>query len=290
MARMNPVVVVGDDGYAEALTGFLADRGGVRLVSPDAHDLQDSLATAQWIIEAAGRDPERKRAVLAHCATTVCPVVTSDSSVITRAELIAGLPADFQRRHAVAHFFFPLKYCPLVELVTGSEAAAPMNDKAVAILQSRLSGDLGRAVVRLPDNAGFCANRVGLFTIAVAFSRALSSEADRGAIDSMAIPALGLPRSGLFGTAGLIGFPTLIALLSALMQRLPADDPLSEHGSTALEALGREDAPGRASAAEAVVAALACDRDNYMALVAGQNGLDMETLRRIMTQSYGWSK
>ena len=54
--------------------------------------------------------------------------------------------------------------------------------------------------------------------------------------------------------------------------------------------LGREDAPGRASAAEAVVAALACDRDNYMALVAGQNGLDMETLRRIMKQSYGWSK
>lgn len=290
MARVNPVVVVGDDGYAEALASFLADREDVRLVSPDAHDLQDSLATAQWIIEAAGQYPERKRAVLARCAATDCPIVTSDSSVLTRAELIAGLPADFQRRHAVAHFFFPLKYCPLVELVTGSETAAPMNDKAVATLQSRLSSDLSRAVVRLPDNAGFCANRVGLFTIAAAFSRALSSKADRGAIDSMAIPALGLSRSGLFGTAGLIGFPTLIALLSALMQRLPADDPLSEHGFIALEALGREDAPGRASAAEAVVAALACDRDNYMALVAGQNDLDMETLRRIMKQSYGWSK
>lgn len=290
MARVNPVVVVGDDGYAEALAGFLADRGGARLVSPDAHDLQDSLATVQWIVEAAGQDPERKRAVLARCAATDCPVVTSDSSVITRAELIAGLPADFQRRHAVAHFFFPLTYCPLVELVTGSETTAPMNDNAVATLQSRLSGDLGRAVVHLPDNAGFCANRVGLFTIAAAFSRALGSEADRGAIDSMAIPALGLPRSGLFGTADLIGVPTLIALLWALMQRLPADDPLSEHGAAALEALGRDDSPRRANAAEAVVAALACDRDSYMALVAGQNGLDIETLRRIMKQSYGWSE
>lgn len=289
MARVSPVLVVGDDGYAKALAGFIADHGAARLVSPDAPDLQDSLAASRWIIEAAGQDPERKRAVLARCAVTDCPVVTSDSSVIARAELIAGLPADFQQRHAVAHFFFPLKYCPLVELVTGSATAAPMNDEAVAALRSRLSGDLGRAVVHLPDNAGFCANRVGLFTIAAAFSRALGSEADRGAIDRMAIPALGLPRSGLFGTAGLIGFPTLIALLSALMQRVSDDDPLLVHGPVALEALERDDAPGRAGAAEAIVAALACDRNNYMALVAGQNGVDMETLRRIMKQSYGWS-
>jgi 3-hydroxyacyl-CoA dehydrogenase len=292
MARVNPVLVVGDDGYAGALAGLVASgtHSAPGLVSPDAPDLQDRLAAAGWIIEAAGQDPERKRAVLARCAETGCPIVTSDSSVITRAELIGGLPADFQRRHAVAHFFFPLKHCPLVELVTGSEGTAQLDDEAAAALTVRLSEELGRAVVRLPDSAGFCANRVGLFVLAAAFSRARSSGADRAVIDRLAIPALGLPRSGLFGTADLIGLPTLTALLSSTVQRLPADDPMHGHAPSALAALAQPAAVGPDHGAEVVVAALAHDRDRYMELVAAQNGIGMATLWQVMNKSYGWSR
>lgn len=289
MARMSPVLVVGDDGYAEALAGFVVRAGGAaRLISPDAPDLADGLAMAGWVIEAAGQDPGRKRGVLARCAETDCPTVTSDSSVVTRAELIDGLPAHFQRRHAVAHFFFPLKHCPLLELVTRSAGAAPMDGETAATLRARLSQELGRAVVDMPDRAGFCANRVGLYTIAAAFARAMKQGADRAAIDRLAVPALGLPRSGLFGTAGLIGLPVLAALLRALILRLPAGDPLHEHGPAALAALETDKAGGDDAAAEAIVAALARDRDGYMALVAGEAGIDIETLWRIMRQSYGW--
>jgi hypothetical protein len=45
MARVNPVLVVGDDGYAGALAGLVASgtHSAPGLVSPDAPDLQDRL-------------------------------------------------------------------------------------------------------------------------------------------------------------------------------------------------------------------------------------------------------
>lgn len=312
---MKPVVVVGDDGYARAIADFVtavAARPSL-LLSPDDPGLRRRMAAAEWIVEAAGQDPARKRMVLAHGASSGDAIVTSDASVITRAELIAGLPPDFQRRHAVAHFFFPLKHCRLVELVTASAGSRPMDAERVAVLQGWLSAGLGRSVFRLPDYPGFCANRLGLFMIAAALSRAGETGADCAAIDRLAIPALGLARSGLFGTADLIGLPTLAALLSALAQRLPPDDPLQRHGPSALAALGQVEAagvgrlidrdrtagrgfrfaggPGAAEAdarPETVIAALARDRDRYAALVAGQNGIGAEALGGIMRQSYGW--
>jgi 3-hydroxyacyl-CoA dehydrogenase len=284
-------VVVGDDMYAEALTRFLAGNGNGEtvLVSPHSSDLLEILESAGWVIEAAGQDLELKRRVLASCEVANCPIVTSDSSIIPRAELISGFSAAFQRRHAVTHFFFPLKHCTLVELVATSGGSIPMSEEIAQVVVGCLTSAYGRKVVEVSDSPGFCANRVGLFTIAAALCLAHQTGTDRSAIDKAAIPTLGLPRSGLFNTAELIGLSTLNALLSALAQRLPEGDALHDYASVAIEAIGQ---PSPASvpncAPEDIVVILADIRDRYMQAVAVQNSLDMTTLREIMKQSYGW--
>lgn len=316
-APTGPVLVLGDDVFASAIREFLAASAVVDpvLIAPEAADLEERAATAGWIVEAAGPSSGRKRAVLARCASAGRALVTSDSSVVSRAELIAGLPAEFQARHAVAHFFFPLKHCRLVEVVTSSAGCRPLDDALATALDERLSRDLGRVTVSLPDCAGFCANRLGLHLVASALARIGATGGNCAVMDDLAISRLGLSRAGIFGIVDHVGVATVAGLMRDLRDRLPPDDPFTAVAGPALSVLsalreagverlvdrerrpdrsfrfpGEETASGAEDPAEALIGALELDRGRYADLLMRQNGIGPQALARIMAGGYGWSR
>jgi 3-hydroxyacyl-CoA dehydrogenase len=308
---MRSVLIVGDDQFATQLFDFLVHsfpgEPHIQRIAPDDPELPHWLAGADWVIEMAGHDVERKRDALRHCANCATGLVTSDSSVVTRHELLAGLPANFAGRYAVTHFFFPLPYCPLVELVTTSNSDLPLNPALRDRLCDTLRDRLGRIAVDVSDSPGFIANRLGLFFIANGLALMTQGGIDPIAIDRAVAAPLGLPRTALFGTADLIGHPTLKLLLLTLFRRLSPKDPLNLVVPSVITLLdevmmlgrGRfidrstmpkgQDDPDRGVDTSTLIAKLQSDRDCYVQRVCEETGLLPSEVAEIMRKSYGWN-
>lgn len=307
---MRNVVIVGEDRFATQLFDFLVcsftSQSRVQRIAPGDPNISRQLAGADWIIEMAGNDVGQKRSVLRHSSNVTTALVTSDSSVITRHELLDGLPTAFGGRYAVTHFFFPLSHCPLAELVATSKSDPPLDPALHDKLLDTLGRSLRRTTIQVPDSPGFIANRLGLFFIANGLAFAVHDDLDPIAVDLATAASLGSSTT-IFRIADLIGHSTLKALLLELSARLPPTDPLRLIAPKAIARLetlqseGRERFIDRAAprggqssvqqnqAALPLIEKLRSERDSYMQHVCKETGVSPAEAADAMRKSYGWN-
>jgi 3-hydroxyacyl-CoA dehydrogenase len=79
--------------------------------------------------------------VPAHC------IISSNTSTIPIRLLVEDMPTAFRRRFAITHYFNPVRYMRLLELVRGSETESRVIEK-LADFNDRV---LGKGVVRCAD-------------------------------------------------------------------------------------------------------------------------------------------
>ncbi|AVP87135.1 3-hydroxyacyl-CoA dehydrogenase [Candidatus Phycorickettsia trachydisci] len=120
----------------------------------------------------------------------------------------------------ILHFFNPVRYLSLVELVTDSDVPKSKVDKITAFLTHAL----GRDVVPCNDSPGFIANRVGCFFLEAALQKAIKSKLNLSKLDLIAHKLLGMPRTGIFGLYDLIGLDVMHLIGASLTKFLPKDD------------------------------------------------------------------
>jgi 3-hydroxyacyl-CoA dehydrogenase len=105
----------------------------------------------------------------------------------------------------VTHFFNPVRYMRLLELVTGPATLPAVRD-AVAEFGERV---LGKGIVYGKDTPNFIANRIGVYGIAATFAAIQESGLSVAAIDALFGDAMGRPSSAVFRTADVVGIDTL---------------------------------------------------------------------------------
>ena len=98
-------------------------------------------------------------------------LVSSNTSTIPLALLTEGMPEALARDFCITHFFNPVRYMRLLELV-GGPATRP---EVLARLADFCDRRLGKGVVPCNDTPGFLANRVGCFALQVAMVEAAES-------------------------------------------------------------------------------------------------------------------
>lgn len=301
---MNTGLIIGDSGYARQLLAHLGpvfgDGSRLMQLAPMAPGLDRAITQADWIIEMTGTDLRLKREVLHRCAATGAATVTSDSSVHSRAALLQDLPTAFHPRFAVAHFFFPLRHCRLVELVVeapGTLACTPGRSAALATL---LTGQLSREVVRVTDGPAFAANRLAFFVIAQLIVLASMHGLNCAQLDR-ALAGVGLSKLGVFALADVIGHAELAALLAATGTQLAPDDPLPSLASAAAALLqGRSGQPfidrDRPTASAFGPESATLSPGDLVPMLAGYRerierelSLPPELMARIMALGYGWT-
>jgi 3-hydroxyacyl-CoA dehydrogenase len=115
------------------------------------------------------------------------------------------LPAELGRRWFGTHFFNPPRYMRLVEVIPGPDT----DPAAMAALSGFLDQNLGKEVVRARDTPNFIANRIGTFfileTLRVMEEEGLNVEE----VDALTGTAIGLPRTGTFRLADMVGLDIL---------------------------------------------------------------------------------
>ena len=182
----------------------------------------DQLAGCDLIIEAVIEQLPVKQALYKRLYQTISPdcVVTSNTSTIPISLLTADMPSDFCARFAITHYFNPVRYMRLLELVSGAETRADILDR-LALFNDQV---LGKGVVRCSDTPGFLGNRVGVFALQVGLHEALEAGIAPEDADALIGRPMGIPKTGIFGLYDLIGIDLMADVVASLASILPAGD------------------------------------------------------------------
>src|SRR6201989_2523253 len=182
---------------------FYTPSAAARIRTGNFDDDLAQVAECDWIIEAVTENLEIKQQLLTRVAPHVQPhaILTTNTSGIPVASIASMLPADLRRRWFGTHFFNPPRYMRLVEVIPGPDT----DPAAMAALSSFLDQNLGKEVVPARDTPNFIANRIGTFfileTLRVMEEESLGVEE----VDALTGTAIGLPRTGTFRLADMVG-------------------------------------------------------------------------------------
>jgi 3-hydroxyacyl-CoA dehydrogenase len=195
----------------------------VNLITPCnyADDL-DKLSECDWIVEVVTERLDIKQRVFEMVEAHRRPgsIVSSNTSGLSVAEMAAGRSDDFRRHFMVTHFFNPVRYMRLLEMVPCEDT----DPEVFAAMAAFGEHTLGKGIVYAKDTPNFVANRIGTFGIASVFH--WMSETGLGVTEADKIfgPPLGRPKSAVFRTADLVGLDTMAHVLRTIEQGCP-DDP-----------------------------------------------------------------
>jgi len=217
----------------------VAERGFKRLLDPDAPGLMDKaagerielgnidddfhkLADCDWIAEAVVERLDIKKALYQRLNDTCDSgtIVTSNTSTIPIRLLVEDMPAEFQQRFAITHFFNPVRFMRLLELVRGEHTDPAVMDTLDAFCEQKL----GKGVVRCLDTPGFLGNRVGVYAIQCALHTAMEMGLRAGDADAIFGRPMGIPKTGVFGLYDLIGIDLMADVVKSLVSILPDGD------------------------------------------------------------------
>ena len=182
----------------------------------------DKLAECDWIIEAVVERLDIKKDLYARLHATIGPdcIVSSNTSTIPISLLVEDMPADFRKRFAITHYFNPVRYMRLLELVRGADTEDSVIDR-LADFNDRV---LGKGVVRCADTPGFLGNRVGVFALQVGIDEAMRNALTIEQADALMGRPMGIPKTGVFGLYDLIGIDLMVDVVASLRSILPEGD------------------------------------------------------------------
>ncbi len=179
------------------------------------------LSTCDWIVEAIVENLAIKRQLYAAIAPVLKPgaIVSSNTSTIRLSELVDGMPETLRRNFLITHFFNPPRYMRLLEIVSGPRTDAD----AVGAVTDFADHRLGKSIVTCKDRPGFIANRLGCFWIQAAIVTAFDQGVTVEEADA-AMASFGVPRTGIFGLADLIGIDLIPKVNASLAEALEPSD------------------------------------------------------------------
>jgi 3-hydroxyacyl-CoA dehydrogenase len=182
-------------------------------------------AECDWIVEVVTENLAIKKALYDRIEAVWKPgtVVTSNTSGIAISQMTEGRSKEFRKHFLVTHFFNPVRYMKLLELVPG-EDTDPGILRGVADFGER---KLGKGIVYGKDTPNFIGNRIGVFAMMYAMHAMMEDGLSIEEVDKVLGPAMGRPKSAAFGTADLVGIDTLLHVSDNVYSNLP-DDPQRE--------------------------------------------------------------
>ena len=197
-------------------------RNAERIRTGTISDDFDALADCDWIIEAVVERLDIKKGLYRRLDATIGPdcIVSSNTSTIPISLLVEDMPPAFRQRFAITHYFNPVRYMRLLELVRGTETRSDVIDR-LADFNDRV---LGKGVVRCADTPGFLGNRVGVFALQVGIDEAMRCGLTIEQADALMGRPMGIPKTGVFGLYDLIGIDLMVDVVASLRSILPECD------------------------------------------------------------------
>ena len=133
-------------------------------------------------------------------------VIASNTSGLRIDDMMQGRTDAFAKRFLVMHFFNPVRYMKLLELVVG-----PKTDPKVFERIRRFGEDmLGKGIVLGKDTPNFVGNRIGAHAMMTTIHLMLEDGLAPEDIDAITGTPMAHPKSASFRTADVVGLDTFV--------------------------------------------------------------------------------
>ena len=158
------------------------------------------------VIEAIIEKLEPKQSLFARLEKIVPEhaIVASNTSGLRIARMMEGRTDSFKKRFCVMHFFNPVRYMKLLELVAGPDTAP----ETIARIKRFGEDMLGKGIVVGKDTPNFVGNRIGAHSMMVAIHQMIADGLAPEDVDNLTGLPMGHPRSASFRTADMVGLDT----------------------------------------------------------------------------------
>jgi len=147
-------------------------------------------------------------------------IVSSNTSSIPIKVLSEHLTNDEKKDFCITHFFNPVRYMGLLEIVKSKNSDL----KKINKLKEFCENELGKGAIICNDTPGFLGNRVGVYAMQVAMTEAFKMKLSIEEADTIFGRPTGIPKTGVFGLYDLIGIDLMADVLKSFIKELPESD------------------------------------------------------------------
>jgi 3-hydroxyacyl-CoA dehydrogenase len=188
-------------------------------------NLEDDLAkigTCDWVIEVVVENLKVKQELFKKLEGAVHgdAVVTSNTSGLSIEGMLEGRSDSFKKRFLVTHFFNPVRYMPLLEIVAGKNTDKAVLERVVSFGERVL----GKGIVFGKDTPNFVANRVGVFGMMETIRAMVEGKYSLEEVDAVFGAPTGRGKSAVFGTADVVGLDTFTHVAQNCWDNLKQDE------------------------------------------------------------------
>ena len=181
---------------------------------------------ADWIVEAVVERIDIKHNIYEKIFNTrkEGSIVSSNTSSIPISVLSEKLSPEDKKDFCITHFFNPVRYMDLLEIVKSEN-----NDlQKIDSLKKFCEKSLGKGAIVCNDTPGFLGNRIGVFAMQVAMTEAFNMKLSIEEADATFGRPMGIPKTGVFGLYDLIGIDLMADVLKSFIKELPETDEFQE--------------------------------------------------------------
>jgi len=204
----NRIAQAGLDTVKMSRPALLMQQKDVDLITiGNLEDDFDKLAACDWIVEVVVENLKIKQDLFKRIEPVrkAGAIISSNTSGIPLKAMSEGLNEEFRQHFLGTHFFNPVRYMKLLEIIPGEQTLPEILD-FMADFGERV---LGKGIVWAKDTPNFVGNRIGVQGIVKAMQLMLEDGLTIPEVDALFGPAMGRPKTAMFKTSDLVGLDTL---------------------------------------------------------------------------------
>jgi 3-hydroxyacyl-CoA dehydrogenase len=180
------------------------------------------MADADWVVEAVPERMDIKKNTFSkieeHAGADT--IITSNTSGLSIEGMLEGRSDAFKERFLVTHFFNPVRYMNLLELVEAKATNPEITETMV-----RFGRDvLGKGIVFGKDTTNFIANRIGVHGIMSIMHLMGDFDMTVEDVDQVFGKPMGRPKSAVFRTGDVVGLDTFVHVADNCHETLTEDE------------------------------------------------------------------
>ena len=222
-AARNRIVKAGLDAVMKSKPSLLMHKKDAGLISiGNMDDDFDKLSECDWIVEVVVENLKIKQDLFKRIEGVRKPtaIVSSNTSGIPLKSLSQDLSEDFRKHFLGTHFFNPVRYMKLLEIIPGEETLKDVLD-FMSDFGERL---LGKGIVWAKDTPNFVGNRIGVQGMVNAMQLMLKDGLTIPEADALLGAAVGRPKTAMFKTADIVGLDTLVHVAANTYELIEGDE------------------------------------------------------------------
>jgi len=204
----NRIVKAGLDAVLMSSPSLLMQKKDVNLITiGNLEDDFDRISDCDWIVEVVVENLKIKQDLFKRIETKRKPgaVVSSNTSGLPLKAMSKGLNLDFKQHFLGTHFFNPVRYMHLLEIIAGEETL-PEVLEFMSDFGERI---LGKGIVWAKDTPNFVGNRIGVQGIVKSMQLMLEDGLSIPEVDALFGTAMGRPKTAMFKTCDIVGLDTM---------------------------------------------------------------------------------